>query len=269
MLAAVLFAAPPAPPVPAALPAADQPRLTFAAYAAGFNVLRLAAAVTVAPDLYQVAVSGRTAGAFGALYHGAGTSMANGVWTGDDVLPQHYESAGTWGGDPRRVLIDYSGHDPVVRALDPPDDGYHQPIPTDLQHDAIDTLSAMALLMHRVATTGRCDVAARIFDGRRLSSIAAHTAGAELLPPTGRSPWHGTALRCDFDGRQLAGFPRDQPPDTAGRIQHGSAWLARLSPDGPPVPVRVTFETRFFGAATLYLTGTFTGPTPPAPAQIP
>jgi hypothetical protein len=108
----------------------------------------------------------------------------------------------------------------------------------------------------------------RVFDGRRLSVIIVHTAGMQTLAATGRSSWQGPALRCDFEGRQLGGFARDRPREQEARPRKGTAWLARLTPDGPPLPVRVAFENRWVGTATMYLTGSFSGDLP-APAQIP
>jgi hypothetical protein len=40
---------------------------------------------------------------------------------------------------------------------------------------------------------------------------------------------------------------------------HGSAWLAQVVAGVPPLPVRMAFETRWFGDATMYLTGTGPG----------
>ena len=93
------------------------------------------------------------------------------------------------------------------------------------------------------------------FDGRRLSSLEAHTVGEEVLPKTDRSSFEGPALRCDFEGRQLGGFVHDDDLNVLRRPQHGSAWFASLAPGAPPVPVRITFSTRILGAATMYLTG--------------
>jgi hypothetical protein len=35
---------------------------------------------------------------------------------------------------------------------------------------------------------------------------------------------------------------------------HGSAWLAPVVAGGPSLPVRMAFETRWFGDAIMYLT---------------
>ena len=35
----------------------------------------------------------------------------------------------------------------------------------------------------------------------------------------------------------------------------GSAWMAPVLPGAPSLPVRIAFQTRWFGWATMYLTG--------------
>jgi hypothetical protein len=126
-------------------------------------------------------------------------------------------------------------------------------VPSHLQANTVDTLSALAELMHRVAATGTCDGTVHTYDGRRATQAASHTAGLETLPPTDRSSFSGTALRCDFEEHMLAGF-LDGDDETYRRPLRGSAWLAQVVPGAMPLPVRLTLETRWFGDATMYLT---------------
>ena len=100
----------------------------------------------------------------------------------------------------------------------------------------------------------------------RVADIASHTVGEEILPHDDRSSFSGPALRCDVEGRQLAGFLHDESPADLHRIQHSTAWLARLVPGGPRLPVRVVFETHYFGHGTAYLTDLTSGDTPATPS---
>ena len=127
--------------------------------------------------------------------------------------------------------------------------------PRSARANTIDTLSAMASLINQVNTTGRCEGKATTFDGRRLAQLEARTAGEQVLERTGRSNFAGKALRCDFVGRQLAGFNLDDDRERLQRPQSGTAWFAAVTPGGPKIPVRVAFQTRWFGEATMYVTG--------------
>jgi hypothetical protein len=51
----------------------------------------------------------------------------------------------------------------------------------------------------------------------------------------------------------LSGFKFGDDRERDSKPMHGSAWLAPTTPGGAPVPVRMTFETRWFGNATMYL----------------
>ena len=153
----------------------------------------------------------------------------------------------------RLTLIDYRDGQPTVRQLVPPTETEREPVQPGQQTDTIDTLSAMAELIHTIQRTGRCDGRVTTFDGRRLSVLEARTSGPQSLDPTRRSSFAGMTLRCDFVGRQLAGFMLDEDRTTLQRPQTGTAWFAATAPDGPVVPVRIAFRTRWFGDATMYV----------------
>jgi hypothetical protein len=123
-----------------------------------------------------------------------------------------------------------------------------------MQHDTLDTLSAMAYLVRAVTDTGKCDGTVRTFDGRRVFEIESRTAGEDILRPDFRSSFAGPTLRCDMKSRQLAGFQHDADEAELKKVLESQAWLAPILPGQPKLPVRVVFSTRFFGAATAYLT---------------
>jgi len=231
----------------------------YAVYAAGLNTARLHVALAFAPASYRLRLGYRTAGLFGVFFHAESSTLAEGAWQGGGAAPRHFAATGRFQGVDRQTVIDYAGGQPIVRTLLPPNDGEREAVPSALRQNTIDTLSAMALLLRDVQASGGCEAHAVTFDGRRLIDVTAHTAGVEVLPRSGRSAFFGPALRCDFEGRQLAGFRRADDQAELRRPKHGSAWLAQVLPGAPPIPIRLSFETRWFGMATLYLTATRAG----------
>jgi Protein of unknown function (DUF3108) len=252
MIKSVLFAS----CLTATTAAAQTPPIhaTYSGYAHGFNVVDLQAELALAPQTYRLELSYQLVGVLGALIHGDAKTIVSGRFDGMRVEPADLFSAGHFRGDPRVTQLSWRNGTPLTLQLLPPDEGERDVVPVTEQAHTIDTLSAMTGLLHQVAEAGTCDGAARTYDGRRLSEIAAHTAGQETLEPTGRSMFHGVALRCDFQGRQIAGFRRDADQDELRRPQAGSAWFAQVVPGKPPIPVRITFDTPQFGETTVYLT---------------
>lgn len=237
----------------AAEPAPVQASADYILYARGLQIAALRAEYRLGAWSYRVQLAYHTTGLAGVLFRGHQRSVAEGGWAGLRAAPGRFATAGEWRGTPRETVIDYVNGQPAVRSMVPPNEDERDPVPAALQADTIDTLSALAQLIWQVQARGRCDGQTTTFDGRRLADITARTAGEEVLAPTARSSFSGPALRCDFEGRQRAGFLRGEDQARLRRPQAGSAWLAPVEPGGPPVPVRIAFETRWFGTTTMYL----------------
>lgn len=234
--------------------AQDAPlQLHYAAYSHGFNVIILDTILSLHPGDYRLQVDYRTSGVVGMVMNADGSTIVDGRFVDGRAVPREMFSKGHIHGELRVSQIDWHDGSPRVVQLVPTSEPGRDGVPERDQANTIDTLSAMAGLLHRVATTHRCDGSARTFDGRRLSEIDVHTVGDETLEPTSRSIFQGPALRCDFTGRQIGGFMHDQDEATLRKPQQGSAWFARLQPGAPMVPVRMVFTTARFGDMTMYI----------------
>jgi len=236
----------------------------YHAYAAGLHVADVEAGFGFGPWSYQVRLAYRTVGLAGFFYDGHQLNTVTGSWTDDRSAPHEFSGEGIWRGLHRHTLIDYNQGQPRIRSLVPPNEIERQVVPSDLQTNTVDTLSALAELMRHVAASGSCDGTVHTYDGRRATEAASHTVGIETLAPTARSMFSGKALRCDFQERMLAGYLVGDD-ETQRRPLRGSAWLAQVVPGAMPLPVRLTLETRWFGDATMYLTEAGPGQVPLPP----
>jgi hypothetical protein len=235
-------------------------RLHYQAYLAGFNVMEIHAGLAIGPRGYSVGLHFSTKGLIGAFLHGESRTLVEGAFQGAGVAPLRFVSAGVWRGQPRRVDITYRDGQPVVRTLVPADDGERDPVPPALQRNSVDTLSAIVLLLHAVVQSGQCTASATTFDGRRATMVSARTVGVELLPGDPHARFRGEATHCRIAGRQIAGFPRDAGADDAvRRPQVADVWFAGVTAGGAAVPVLMSFDTRFFGHMTVYLTEVLPG----------
>ena len=227
--------------------------LTYAGYASGLHVVTMQSELRLTPSGYRIAMAGQTAGITGFVYHAHWQSWADGGWNGPSVNALHYDSNGVYGGDPRHVAIAFRAGEAVTQALQPADDGEHTPVPPSFTHNVIDGLSVTALVVHQVATLGRCDGQATTFDGRQVESLRLGGDGTETLPATDRSAWRGPALRCRIDARVVAGFYHDEKTDPL-RTHTEFIWLGNVLPGLPPLPVRMTASSNHIGHVMLYLT---------------
>lgn len=248
----------------APLPGPTSPEGSFTAdyigISHGLTVLKLTGTITLTRVSYAARVTFQTAGLVGMIVHSDNDSTAVGTFDQDRVAPQSFLGSGRLRGVDRATRIEYKDGNPVIRLLKPPVEQERTAVaPQDTLH-TIDTLSAVASLIRQVGEHGSCDGAVRTFDGRRLAVQTVHTTGGEVLAKTSRSSFSGTALRCDFDGQQLAGFVRTENETDLKKPRHGTAWLASVVPGAPPVPVRIVFENRLLGQVTLYLTAVSGGP---------
>ena len=244
---------------PASAAQTGQVHLTYETYAAGLDIMQMHAFFGMGPWNYQIAVDYHTTGLVGFFYRGQQVNSVRGRWQDEHPQPLEFFGEGIWHGQKRETLIDYDHDVPEVKRLQPPQMDEREPVPISLQQGTIDTLSALAALMHEVATNRRCDASVHTYDGRRVLELTARTGTVEDLDQTSRSIFHGAALRCDFEGRELAGFQIGQDDPEHRQPLHGSAWLASIEPEALPVPVRIGFQTRWFGWTTMYLTSIANG----------
>lgn len=229
--------------------------LEYQLYVRGLRVGRLESALELHAGKYRIEVAFRTFGLIGWLFHGHQLDLAEGRLGPSRPEPLLFSGEGVWRGNPRRVRIDYVGGQPVLRVLEPPNDEEREEVPPALRANTVDPLSAVVQLIRHVAASGRCEGGAVLFDGRRAVGLQVGTGRQEILEETRRSSFRGPALRCDFEGRVLAGFrSQDDDPDK-GKPRHGTAWFAAAFPGAPLLPVRIEFETKWLGDATLYLIG--------------
>ena len=245
---------------PASAQQIAQVQLAYDTYAAGLEVMQMHAVFGLGPWNYRIDVDYHTTGLVGLLYHGHQTNTVRGLWDSEHAQPLEFFGEGAWRGQQRRTLIDYDHGLPQIRDLQPPQATEREPVPSELQRNTVDTLSALAQLIRKVEQGKSCETAVHTYDGRRVLDVVAHTGGAEKLAPTGRSIFSGATLRCDFEGRELAGFLLGEDDPEHRQPLHGSAWLAPMLPGAPPLPVRIAFQTRWFGWATMYLTAASNAP---------
>lgn len=247
LLAATVHAEPVAPI------ASAETQLHYAGYVAGLNVFSLNVKATLTADRYRMETRYNPLGVLNVFVSGELHTLAHGSWANGRARPERYQTWGIWRGDARDTQIDYPAGNPTIRKLIPPIEADRQPVPPADHVGTIDTLSGFAFLARQINTTGRCDSAARLFDGRRLSEVSVTHGGEEILTPEPRSSFVGPALRCEITSQLLGGFLHGDGPNDASSKTSASIWFGRPQPGAPMLPVRMSFHVQLLGHATMYL----------------
>lgn len=211
-------------------------RATYDLYAAGMNIATVEATLALSPAGYRMDFRMRTSGVVGFFLRGDQHTTVEGSWDGNRPLPHVFQGNGIWRGEERVALIEYDHGQPQVRRLVPPNAQEREDVPPPLRQGSVDSLSAAIELIRQVGATGGCDGEARLYDGRRVSSVAARTVRDEVLPAHGKAAYQGRALRCDFQGRVIAGFRHVDDEATRRRPLNGTAWMARPIEGAPRSP---------------------------------
>jgi hypothetical protein len=229
------------------------PPANYAGYVLGLHVFDMTFSASLQPSAYRVAASFRLAGALAAFWHAEGSTTVSGQFVDGQAAPRELVSTGRYSGVAHILRINWKGGSPDVIQMVPPQEKDREPVPAADKANTVDTLSAIAALIQRVAATGRCDTTARTYDGTRLGELSAETSGQELLKPTDRSSFQGEALRCDLTVRMLGGFLRDDDNAEARRPKKVTVWVAKVQPGGSPIAVRAAFNSAGSPGAMMYL----------------
>jgi hypothetical protein len=230
---------------------------SYTAYFSGLSIATLDASLDLGAEAYRVAATMRTTGMLAMIVRGEQVTLVEGrvqpAATPLALAPARFLTEGTWRSTLRRVAMSWTGGQPEVLSLLPAAQDEREPVPPELQRNTVDTLTALAALVRQAASTGRCDGAAQVFDGRRRSDFTATTEGMETLEAHRWSAFSGPALRCRFEGRQVAGFWKQADREEAAKPRGGLAWFASPAPGLPMIPVRIEADSTW-GTVYVHMT---------------
>jgi hypothetical protein len=216
----------------------------------GIPVVEITAQFETRPDGYWMRSVSRAVG-IGRLFapHEI-RSEVEGAWRAEGVAPQRFQAEGNWRGDVRRTVMLYREGMPQPLEMEPPEGATNEPVPLPARRGAIDGLSAFALMSRTVTQTGRCDLAGPIFDGRRRLDWSSRTIGSVRITHAGQEI---DSLQCGLESRLIAGLRHGDDRVRATQPRAAMAWLAKVDPRLPPIPIRVEFPSTMFGTMRMEL----------------
>ncbi|MCA3357273.1 MAG: DUF3108 domain-containing protein [Roseomonas sp.] len=216
----------------------------------GIPVVEITAQFETRPDGYWMRSVSRAVGIGRFFAAHEIRSEVEGAWRAEGVAPQRYQAEGNWRGDARRTVLLYREGMPQPLELEPPEGATNEPVPLPARRGAIDMLSAFALMSRTVTQTGRCDVTGPIFDGRRRLDWQSRTLGTARITHAGQE---FESLQCGLESRLIAGVRHGDDRARATQPRPAMAWLAKVDPRLPPIPIRVEFPSTIFGTMRMEL----------------
>jgi len=197
---------------------------------------------------YHLIGTGRTRGFLDLLFSWQGRAATEGIWQANGRRPLVHEHEGTWKESTRWTRVDWNGSAaPRTEAQPPPDPEKVTPVAKAATAGTRDPLTVILTVLDRLATTGRCEAEAKVWDGRRRYDIAVTHLGADTLVADRPWTYAGTAVGCAVDFERIGGFWRDRPggrdPDATAPLRR-VIWAAELAP-GRWALVRAEVETAY------------------------
>lgn len=242
---------------------AETARLTYQIYAGGIHVVQTDMTLNVGPKNYTTDLSAFTRGFLGTLVPWRGSFASRGVRTGEGLSVREHRSVSTWRGSDDVAVYSYDakGGFKSLKLTDEGKDKTLDKIDPALTAGTTDILTATLNMMHSAAKSGKCAGESDIFDSRRRFTLKFVSQGVETLKSTRYGVYAGPAMKCTVEVVPKGGAWHKKPRGWLSIQEQGrkkgalpTMWLASLSLDTPPVPVRIMLKTNY-GTLFAHLTG--------------
>ncbi|MFN3826274.1 MAG: DUF3108 domain-containing protein [Micavibrio sp.] len=238
--------------------------MLYDVYAGGIHAVKAQLDVSYEKNnRYKLFLGANTIGFLERLVPWKGTFETEGWRLGNKgERPEVHRSTATWKGEDELKEYFY-GKDGVfkkLRILEDDQDKSPQSVDAELVDGTIDVLTATLSAMQNVAADGQCAGTSEIFDGKRRFEIVFKHESDETLVPTDYNVYQGPSARCQVEVKPLTGEWHKKPRGWMSIQEQGrqkgslpTVWFAKVSEDGPAVPVKVRVKTEY-GTLFMHLT---------------
>jgi hypothetical protein len=232
--------------------------LGYNVYLGGLHAFAFTSDFTLGRETYSIKSRGEPRGILGLFWKWRVRLVAAGHTSADNVRAQIY-NVDTY--RPRRdrsmqLSFDEKGKYAIRRMpVDTPARAAKRELPERLPGKAIDPLSVAFVIGRSVGENRGCTTKFPIFDGNRRYDLTFTDVGRKVLERTPYSAFAGAAYGCRFDMKRISGFRKPRTYlrywDEDG-LEPPVIWLARVTPQLPPVPVRMYGDLNM-GGLRIYL----------------
>lgn len=235
--------------------------MTYEVYAGGINAVTAKLDVGFeSKERYSVSLAAKTKGFLGSLVPWSGTFESHGWHMGQGKnRPEIHKSTAIWREDHDMKEYTYTkdGTFKGLKEIEAGKDVSKKEIDSELTQGTTDILSATLEVMEAMASTGKCEGSAEVFDGaRRFELVFSHEA-EEILEATDYNVYQGPSARCIVEVKPVAGKWYEKPRGWLSIQEQGrekgtmpTVWMARMDENSPAVPVKVRVKTDY---GTLFM----------------
>ena len=241
----------------------DAISLVYEFYGAGLHLATLETTAKLTQDSYEISSVGLSSGIADSLLRARFESQAAGSLSGDGPTPISFRNFS----DTRFGVRELK----MTRATDGTFDVTAEPelepqqaaaLRSGLADGTVDPLTATLYSALRPANS-TCTEKVRVFDGRRVFTLAFSRTGTEVLTPQDEQHYAGDAIKCDLRYLPLAGQSREWKLEQARNPTPPiELWMAEFKRPNEEqdvvIPVRMKLESQW-GAGLVHLTSVTIG----------
>lgn len=257
--------------IPTAYAKEREYHVTYAVYASGFHVVQANLDIKY-PDEghYGIFLGAKTFGFLGKLAPWEGTFESNGWRLKEEppLRPELHKSVASWRGDPDTKEYRYTKEGSFIDLHVQEDDKPLKKRDVDdaLTQGTTDAFTAGLIVMENVAKGAKCEGISEVFDGKRRFAQIFKDQGQDVIEKTKYNVYEGPATRCTVEIKPLGGDWGKKPRGWLSIQEQGrdrgtlpTVWLAKLTEDGPALPVKILVKTAY-GALVMHAVSFKDGP---------
>lgn len=229
--------------------------LKYDVYAGGFRVMQTKMDLSLDHTSYDISLSTRTQSFIGKLFPWSGSYSTIGhIDAKGNPVPTIHKSESIWRGTKSLKTMQYGPKGNLLKLTTTSGGKTTEKTDTPgfLSDNAVDLLTALAMVMKNTEKTGKCQASYPIFDGKRRFDLTFADAGNDILKKTEYSAFSGEALRCTIKVVPVRGFRKKDlnrgwlavQNHTEERKKPPTLWLAKL-PNGHVSAVRMEIASTY------------------------
>ena len=227
--------------------------LLYKIYLGGFNIIELKVDIGFRPSAYEFAARAKSVGMIGRMFPWWMKAYSKGHFSDGAVAPVSSGQRNNWRGKDRFIDLKFAnGVAKIDRILPKPEADNREPVPVEMRTGVVDLASAIIALIRNMDNGQPCRAQMPVFDGRRRYDLIAVPDGSDNLRPSGHTPYSGETVNCRLSIEKKVGFKRTDESGWKDKKRSARVWMARALGNVPPLPVRLTINTRL-GAVVAHL----------------